>query len=153
MEEAQRCNTKHVQCSSGGKAFFCMTVQLWMMNWQRPQSSKCFWKQFFGIHIWPHCCSGCQGFEERRFEIVPSRCCQQNQRLKTKGKLIAVFAGKHFAISSFKAAQDFSVEKGVLDAFHWVKQTAEQKLMKQTWKKRPKWLTMSNCLSSPTPRH
>jgi hypothetical protein len=73
--------------------------------------------------------------------------------LKTKGKLIAVFAGKHFAVSSFKAAQDFSVEKGVLDAFHWVKQTAEQKLMKQTWKKRPKWLTMSNCLSSPTPRH
>ena len=70
---------------------------------------------------------------------------------KTKGKLIAVFAGKHFAISNFKAAQDFSEERGVLDAFHWVKQITEAD--EANLEEKTQVIDHVQLPFSPTPRH
>ena len=58
-------------------------------------------------------------------KLFPAGTVSKIKDGKTKGKLIAIHEGNSWAISSFKAVNDFSSPKGVLDPFYWVKSTTE----------------------------
>ena len=58
-------------------------------------------------------------------KLFPAGTVSKIKDGKTKGKLMAIHDGNSWAISSFKAVNDFSSPKGVLDPFYWVKSTTE----------------------------
>ena len=67
----------------------------------------------------------CKAIKKGELKLFPSGTVSKIKDGKTKGKLIATYAGQPYSISSFKAVSSFDEKKGVLDAYHWVKSTAE----------------------------
>ena len=79
-----------------------------------------------GVLVFTHGPSGLwcgKNVKKGELKLFPAGTVSRIKDNKTKGKVVATFAGGSFAISGMKAAADFGEDKGVLDAYYWVKST------------------------------
>ena len=77
-----------------------------------------------GALIFTHGPSGVwcgKNLKKGELKLFPCGTVSRIKDNKTKGKVIATFAGKNYAISGMKVAADFGEDKGVLDPYYWVK--------------------------------